>query len=63
MVVNRMKQRGRDGDVRHLQYPRAGHMLFPYARPSDVEFPPMPMDLGGTQRRTQQRMPMRGIRW
>ena len=29
MVVNRMAQHGRTGDVRHVHYPQAGHMLFP----------------------------------
>jgi dienelactone hydrolase len=48
MVVGRMAQHGRGDDVRHFHYPRAGHMLFPYARPSDVTFPAMPMDHGGT---------------
>ena len=48
MVVNRMAQHGRAGDVRHLHYARAGHMLFPYVRPSDVMVPAMPFDLGGT---------------
>jgi dienelactone hydrolase len=48
MVVGRMTQHGRAADVRHLHYPRAGHMLFPYVRPSDVTVPAFPMDLGGT---------------
>ncbi len=48
MVVDRMAQHGRSGDVRHLHYPRAGHMLFPYMRPADVMVPAFPMDLGGT---------------
>jgi dienelactone hydrolase len=48
MMVGRMTQHGRANDVRHLHYPRAGHMLFPYERPSDVMVPEFPMDLGGT---------------
>jgi dienelactone hydrolase len=48
MVVGRMTKHGRAADVRHLHYPRAGHMLFPYVRPSDVTVPAFPMDLGGT---------------
>jgi dienelactone hydrolase len=48
MVVGRMAQHGRADDVRHLHYPKAGHMLFPYVRPSDVMVPEFPMDLGGT---------------
>ncbi|HEU4689324.1 MAG TPA: acyl-CoA thioester hydrolase/BAAT C-terminal domain-containing protein [Vicinamibacterales bacterium] len=48
MVVSRMGQHGRANDVGHLHYPQAGHMLFPYERPSDVMVPAFPMDLGGT---------------
>ena len=48
MVVNRMMEHGRADAVRHLHYPRAGHMLFPYVRPSDVTVPAFPMDLGGS---------------
>jgi len=47
MVVDRMRRHGR-ADVRHLHYPNAGHMLFPYVRPSDVTVPPFPVDVGGT---------------
>jgi len=46
-VVDRMRRNGR-ADVRHLHYPKAGHMLFPYSRPSDVNVPPFPVDVGGT---------------
>jgi dienelactone hydrolase len=48
MVVDRMRQHDRGDHVRHLHFPRAGHMLFPYSRPSDVTVPPYPMDVGGT---------------
>lgn len=48
MVVDRMRQHGRSDRVRHLHYPSAGHMLFPYVPPSDVMMPPYPMDVGGT---------------
>ena len=48
MVVDRMRQHGRSDEVRHLHYPAAGHMLFPYVRPSDVTGPPFPVDVGGT---------------
>ena len=48
MIVARMSVRGRRRDVVHLHYPAAGHMLFPYTRPSDVTFPPFPAELGGT---------------
>lgn len=48
MIVDRMSRHGRANDVTHLHYPHAGHMLFPYVRPSDAMFPPYPMDHGGT---------------
>jgi len=48
MIVDRMSRHGRADDVTHLHYPQAGHMLFPYSRPSDAMFPEYPMDLGGT---------------
>ena len=39
MIVDRMSRHGRAKDVKHLHYPEAGHMLFPYIRPSDAMFP------------------------
>jgi pimeloyl-ACP methyl ester carboxylesterase len=48
MIVDRMSKHGRGGDIRHLHYPEAGHMLFPYSRPSDSVIPAAPMDVGGT---------------
>lgn len=48
MIVDRMSKHARGSDVKHLHYPNAGHMLFPYIRPSDAMFPAFPMDLGGT---------------
>ena len=48
MIVDRMSRHGRANDVKRLHYPEAGHMLFPYVRPSDAIFPAYPMDLGGT---------------
>jgi pimeloyl-ACP methyl ester carboxylesterase len=48
MIVDRMSRHGRANDVKHLHYPQAGHMLFPYVRPSDVPYPAYPLDLGGT---------------
>jgi len=48
MIVDRMSRHGRVNGVKHLHYPLAGHMLFPYVRPSDVMFPEYPTDLGGT---------------
>lgn len=48
MIVDRMARHGRAADVTHLHYPQAGHMLFPYVRPSDAMVPAFPMDLGGT---------------
>jgi dienelactone hydrolase len=47
-VVQRMGEHGRAAEVTHLHYPRAGHMLFPYTRPSDTLIPALPADLGGT---------------
>jgi hypothetical protein len=47
MVVERMRQHGRADAVLHLNYPAAGHSLFPYNRPSDAPLP-MPFDLGGS---------------
>lgn len=47
-VVRRMREHGRGRDVTHLHYPQAGHMLFPYKRPSDTLIPAMPADLGGS---------------
>jgi len=48
MIVDRMGRHDRADRVRHLHFPRAGHMLFPYVRPSDVTAPPFPVDVGGT---------------
>jgi pimeloyl-ACP methyl ester carboxylesterase len=48
MIVDRMSRHARANDVTHLHYPQAGHMLFPYSRPSDAMFPEYRMDLGGT---------------
>jgi dienelactone hydrolase len=48
MIVARMAAHGRNADVVHLHYPDAGHMLFPYSRPSDVPFPAFPAEVGGT---------------
>jgi uncharacterized protein len=47
-LVERMSRHGRARDVAHLHYPTAGHMLFPYTRPSDTSIPALPADLGGT---------------
>jgi dienelactone hydrolase len=47
-LVERMSRHGRARDVVHLHYPAAGHMLFPYTRPSDTLIPAMPAALGGT---------------
>jgi dienelactone hydrolase len=46
-LVERMARHGRQGEVTHLHYPSAGHMLFPYKRPSDTLIPALPADLGG----------------
>jgi len=47
-VVRRMAEHGRARDVTHLHYSQAGHMLFPYTRPSDTLIPSWPADLGGS---------------
>ncbi|HEY7449175.1 MAG TPA: SAM-dependent methyltransferase [Vicinamibacterales bacterium] len=48
MVVERMRQHGRANAVGHLNYPAAGHSLFPPKAPSGAP-PPMPFDLGGSR--------------
>ena len=49
MVVDRMAARGRAADVKHLNYPRAGHALFPYTGPSGVPVrTQVRLDFGGT---------------
>jgi len=47
MVVERMRQHGRASSVSHLNYPEAGHVLFPDKNVTGVT-PPMPFDLGGS---------------
>jgi uncharacterized protein len=49
MVVDRARRVGRDTLVRHLNFPDAGHVLFPYEAPSpSAAMPPMLFDLGGS---------------
>ena len=48
MVMERMETHGRGDEIGHLNYPRAGHMLFPYSRPVDSLVPEMPTDYGGS---------------
>jgi acetyl esterase/lipase len=49
MVVDRMRRVGRETLVRHLNFPEAGHVLFPYhAPPGNGAVPPMNFDLGGS---------------
>ena len=49
MAVERMRAHGRVDDVRHLNYPEAGHGLFPYTGPSGATpRPSMRLDLGGS---------------
>jgi dienelactone hydrolase len=52
MVVERMRAKGRARDVVHLNFPAAGHVLFPFD--PDAAPPPMPVDLGGTPAAAQQ---------
>jgi hypothetical protein len=49
MTVERARRAGRDSLVRHLDFPDAGHVLFPFlaASPGGA-LPPLPFDLGGT---------------
>ena len=48
MVVDRLRRNGREHIVRHLNYPDAGHVLFPYEASDRTETPDaMPFDLGG----------------
>jgi bile acid acyltransferase/acyl-CoA thioester hydrolase-like protein len=54
MIVDRLRRMGRDRIVRHLNYPDAGHVLFPYEASEEAQAPPpMPFDLGGRQEATE----------
>jgi acetyl esterase/lipase len=44
LAVERMGRAGRDASIRHLTFPDAGHVLFPFEAPSTA---PMSFDLGG----------------
>lgn len=35
--------------IRHLSFPKAGHVLFPYDPASATQTAPVPFDLGGDQ--------------
>ena len=49
MVVDRMSRHGRAASVSHLNYPEAGHVLFPYENVAPDGVPlPMVFDLGGS---------------
>jgi acetyl esterase/lipase len=49
MVVERAQRAGRIALVRHLNFPDAGHVLFPFEAPSSSgPMPPMRFDLGGS---------------
>ena len=48
MLTDRMASHARSDGIRHLHYPKAGHMLFPYSRPADTKVPEMAIDLGGS---------------
>jgi dienelactone hydrolase len=48
MLTERMSRHGRRDAISHLDYPRAGHMLFPYSRPADTLVPEMLTDFGGS---------------
>ena len=47
MLTKRMAGHGRGDEIIHLNYPKAGHLLFPYSRPADTQVPDMPTDYGG----------------
>lgn len=47
MLTERMRDAGRATSVRHLNFPQAGHALFPYPGPSDEAAVPMQLDFGG----------------
>jgi pimeloyl-ACP methyl ester carboxylesterase len=48
MVADRLRRTGREHIVRHLNYPEAGHVLFPHDPSDRTEMSaPMPFDLGG----------------
>lgn len=47
-VVKRMVDHGRASDVRHLNYPEAGHMVGPWEGPYNPDDSPFLMDMGGT---------------
>jgi dienelactone hydrolase len=46
-LVERMSSHGRRDAIKHLNYPHAGHLLFPYSRPADTLVPEMLTDFGG----------------
>ncbi len=53
MVIERMRRHQRENAVTHLNYPAAGHTLFPFKAPSSGDSsdprPAMPFDLGGSR--------------
>ena len=48
MLTERMSSQGRRDAITHLNFPRAGHMLFPYSRPADTMVREMLTDYGGS---------------
>jgi dienelactone hydrolase len=48
LAIRRMTEHGRARDLKHLHFANAGHMLFPYQRPSDTLIPEGLVDLGGS---------------
>lgn len=52
MLTERMDRAGRAASVRHLNFPQAGHVLFPYPGPPDEAAVPMRLDLGGSDEST-----------
>ncbi len=47
MLIARMSAHDRSAAITHLNYPAAGHLLFPYSRPPDTHVPPFLTDYGG----------------
>jgi dienelactone hydrolase len=46
MVVDRMRRAGRERDVKHLNFPDAGHVLFPFGSVQEIDTP-FHLELGG----------------
>jgi pimeloyl-ACP methyl ester carboxylesterase len=47
MVVERMRRAGRERHVKHLNFPEAGHLLFPFGSVQEIDTP-FRLELGGS---------------